>query len=103
MSRINVALISILAALVVVGLAVGGWFLYWHLAKAGQANRYEVNVGTQQYQAGLIQQERDRVIAYNIATDPGQKKAIADQFCAIFPSIVPAPTDLVSANASICF
>lgn len=94
---------GILAVIVVVALiAIGGWKLHWWMAKATVQNQYVVNTQTQQYQAGLISQERDNVLAWNKAVDPGQKQAISDQFCAIFQSLSPAPADLVSARSNIC-
>lgn len=88
--------------LVVVGIAVGGWQLHWYLAKSAVGHQYDVNTGTQQYQAGLISQERNLSLDWNRAVDPSQKQAIADQFCAVYPNLTPAPADLVTAHVSIC-
>ncbi len=87
---------------IVLVIAVGGYGAYWWLAKDTTEKRYEVNTGTQQYQSGLIAQERNLALDYSRAVDPGQKQAIADQFCAIFPNIKPAPTDLATAASTIC-
>jgi hypothetical protein len=91
-----------LAVLVSVVLIIGGWYAYWGLTKASTANRYDVNTHGQQYQSGLISQERDRVSGYLAATDPAQKRAIADQFCAVYASLDPAPADLAAQHATIC-
>lgn len=91
------------AALVVVALCIGGWQLHWYLAKSAVGHQYDVNTGTQQYQAGLIAHARDLALDFGRATDPAQKQAIADQFCQTYPNIQPAPADLVAADGRICF
>lgn len=96
------ALATVAGVLVVVALAVGGWQLHWYLAKSAVGHQYDINTGTQQYQAGLISQERNNVLAWNRAVDPGQKQAIADQFCAVYLNINPPPADLLNANVTIC-
>lgn len=88
--------------LLVVAMSIAGWFGYWALAKAGQSARYDVNTNNQQYQAGLVAQERDRVIAYDRSADDAQKQAIADQFCAVYDQLNPPTPDLVRAHARIC-
>lgn len=96
------------AGLLVVGLVlvavigVGGYLGYWWLAKDTTARRYDVNTGTQQYQAGLISQERNLSLDWNKAVDPSQKQAIADQFCAVYQNLTPPPADLATAHATIC-
>ncbi|MEC5149200.1 hypothetical protein [Cryobacterium sp. GrIS_2_6] len=89
-----------LAAIVVL---VGAWFGYWALAQANQTAQYGVNTNGQQYQSGLVSQERDRIAGYDKALDPAQKAQIKVTFCQVFPDLKPAPTDLVQANARICF
>lgn len=97
------AVFATIAGLVVlVGLAVGGYSLYWHVAKQNVRNQYDVNTNTQQYQAGLISQERNLALDWGKAVDPGQKQAIADQFCGIYPNLNPTPSDLATANTRIC-
>lgn len=91
-----------LAVLAGVVLLVGGWYAYWAIARAATSNRYDVNTNTQQYQAGLISQERDRIAGYMAATDTAQKQQIAAQFCAVYPSLKPPPPDLVTASANLC-
>lgn len=93
---------AVLTAGTLAGLGYGSYELYWHVAKANVAHQYDVNTGTQQFQSGLIAQERNLTIAWHKATDPAQKSAIADQFCAVFQNVQPAPADLVVANTSIC-
>lgn len=92
----------ILAAVATVLLAVGGWFGYWALAKAGQSARYNVNTHNQQYQAGLISAERDRVTGYDAATDEAQKNQIRSTFCAVYSQLDPPTPDLVDAHTRIC-
>ncbi len=92
------------AAAVLVGIAllIGGWYAYWGLSRVSTTNRYDVNTRTQQYQAGLISQERDRVSGYMAATDPAQKAVIAQQFCAVYPSLDPPPADLATQAVTLC-
>lgn len=92
----------VLGLVVVVALAVGGYSLYWHVAKQNVRNQYDVNTNTQQYQAGLISEERNLSLEWTRAEDPGQKQAIADQFCQVYPNLTPAPADLVTAHAGMC-
>lgn len=92
----------VVGGLLVVLLCIGGYAGYWWLAKNSTARRYEINTGTQQYQSSLISQERDRATAYDRALDPGQKIAIADQFCAVYPEMTNPTPDLVTRRAVIC-
>ncbi len=91
-----------LIAVGIVGLLVGIWFGIWFLKGQAQSNQYEVNTHSQQYQAGIVAQERDYANAWRIATDPGQKASIADTFCAEYTQLNPATPDLVDAHASMC-
>jgi hypothetical protein len=87
---------------VAVAVLIGAWFGYWALARQGQTNRYNVNVNNQQYQSGLVSQERDRVSGYDTATDGPQKDQIRQTFCQVYLDLNPAPADLVAAHARIC-
>lgn len=99
--RISAAVLA--AVILVPTIAVALWFGYWFLARENTEQRYKVNTGTQQYQSALIAQQRDRVLAYDLATNADQKAAIAAQLCQINPSISPLPADLASAGARICY
>lgn len=92
-----------LGVILVVALAIGGWFGYWALAQENQTQRYKVNTNGQQYQSGLVSQQRDRIAGYDIATNPAQKAQIKTTFCQVYMDLNPAPADLVAANARICF
>lgn len=92
----------IAAGLAVIMIAVGIWFGYWWIAKASQSQRYDVNTHSQQYQAGLVAQERDLITGYDAATDPAQKAQIRSQFCAIYLQLNPATPDLALAHDRIC-
>lgn len=96
------ALLVVAAAVVLVAVCIFGWKGYWALAERGQTNRYNVNTHSQQYQAGLVAQERDRIQGYDTASDEAQKKQIAMTFCQVYPDLNPAPDDLVAAHARIC-
>jgi hypothetical protein len=96
------AALAVLGTVVVSAIAVGCWFGYWALAEQSQTNQYKVNTDSQQYQASVIDQERDRIQGYDASTDPAQKAQIASTFCASFPSLTLAPADLVMASARIC-
>jgi len=78
---------------------VGCWFGYWALAKKSTSNQYDVNTHNQQYQAGLVSQERDRVQAYDTAVDPAQKQQIKLTFCQVYPNLSPPPADLVDRKS----
>lgn len=88
----------LVSALVIFGL----WEGYWWLAGQNVQHQRDINHSSQQYQDGLISQERDRAQAYNIATDPAQKKQFADTFCSVYFDIVDVPNDLLSAHSTIC-
>jgi hypothetical protein len=90
---------AILGCLLIVGL----WFGYWAIAEQGQTNRYIVNTRSQQYQAATVAQLRDKVVAYQVAVDEGQKVQIKLTFCQLYVTLDPAPADLVAANSVICY
>lgn len=91
----------LLAGILVIALVVGGWSLYWWTQQHGIENRYEVNTHSQQFQSGLISQERDRAQAYGVATDPGQRAQIKATFCQVFPDLSPAPADIQLSASTI--
>lgn len=94
--------LTLVGVIVVVALAVGGWFLYWGIARANQDQQYQVNTNSQQYQQSLIQQEQDRVQGYDAASDTAQKQQIASTFCAVYQDITHPTPDLMQAQARIC-
>lgn len=116
MRVIKDAFVGVLVLLVVIGLSIGGWYGYWHLAKTSQTNRYKVNTQSQQYQGGLVSQERDRVQAYDqlnnavaVSSDASVKNAdvsqieqIKETFCQVYLDLSVAPVDLMQAHARIC-
>ena len=99
---LRTALTVILVGVTIVAVLVGGWYGYWALKNAATHNDYQVNNHSQQYQLGLIMQERDRVTAYNAAVDDTQKTYIKAQFCQVYPDIDPPPVDLVMAYQKLC-
>lgn len=96
------ALLIVLSIIVFIGLCVGGWFLYWAVALQNQNQQYGVNTHSQQYQSSLISQERDAAQGWTNATDPAQKKQIAETFCAVYSDLTEKPIDLVQADARMC-
>lgn len=92
----------VLAAVAVCAILVAAWFGYWALNKQAVKNQYDINTNTQQYQAGLISQERDRVTAYDATTDESQKTNIRSTFCTVYADLTQPPTDLVDAHSRIC-
>ena len=102
MTGVRNVLLGALGLVAFVALCFFGYQGYWHLMKSNVGHQYDVNTGTQQYQAGLISRERDFAIDWNRAVDPAQKDALADQFCQIYPDLKPPPADLVQDHAIIC-
>lgn len=96
-------LLTILGVIGLIALAVALWFGGWALTQANQNQQYRVSTGGQQYQSGLVSQERDRIAGYDKAADGPQKEQIRTTFCQVYPDLNPAPADLVSAHARICF
>jgi hypothetical protein len=92
---------TLLAVLLAVAIAVGGWAVYWRLAGSSQNHRYEVNTHSQQYQAGLESQARDDAQGFDIATDPGQRAQIRMRFCATYPQLTQPAADLTADAARI--
>jgi len=102
MSIVKAILGVIVALALVAAVTIGGWQLGWWLNKANANKQYEVNTHTQQYQAGLISQERDNVIGWQHANDSAQKDLIKNTFCTMYLSLTQPPADLVFANSKIC-
>lgn len=94
----------IISLFVITGTAmiIALWFGYWAISRENTTQRYKVNTNNQQYQAGLISQERDRVLGWDEAKDLGQKAQIKSTFCAVYLTLKPAPEDLVLAYSRIC-
>lgn len=91
----------VVAGAVVAAIMIGGWKLHWWAAKAAQNNQYQVNTSSQQYQSGLVSQERDRVQGWLNATDATQKSLIGSMFCATYLDLTQVPADLSQAAAEI--
>lgn len=92
--------VIVLAGLLLAG---GATLAYWSfLAPSVAQGRYNTNLHSQQYQSAQIAQERDLVNGYQDTSDPGQKKSIAQQFCAIYPNITAVPADLADAHGTMC-
>lgn len=112
----RVVFYTLMVIVMIAVIGVSGYFLYFKVAQDSTTRRYNVNTHNQQYQAGLISQERDNAQAYNSdsisianTTDPAVKQSFMSQqsqlkatFCQIYPNLDPPPADLVQANAQIC-
>jgi hypothetical protein len=95
--------LSVLIGLVlVVAIIFGGWAMGWWFKQQDVGLQRDVNRNSQQYQDGLVSQERDRVQAYDMAVDDAQKKQISLTFCAVYQDLVKPPTDIMQAQARIC-
>ena len=87
------ALVAVLSAIAV--LSFGGY----------QQDCWICNVLS--YNQGLIDEERNLVVDWNGA-DLGQRTAIADRFCRVYPSLQvyptldPPPSDLIGAHSIMC-
>jgi hypothetical protein len=90
------------AAVAAVAVSVGGWYGYWALAGHSQTRQYQVNTNSQQYQCGLVSQERDRVQGFDTATNDAQKNQIAMTFCSVYADLTIVPNDLADAYGRIC-
>lgn len=90
--------LAVVGAAVIAGLYLGG---FW-VAKDATNRQYQVNVNTQQYQAGLIAQERDRVQGIETSNDEGQKKNLALTFCTVYHDLTVQPEDLALAFSTYC-
>jgi hypothetical protein len=113
-NRVFVAFVTM--ALIVAGIIVGGWKLHWWLAQSNQDHQYKVNTHGPQYQAGLVSQERDRVVGYDQLTtaiasskdagvktaDTAQRDDIKTSFCQVYTDLTQAPTDIALAHGRIC-
>lgn len=91
-----------LAVTMLIVVIAGGYWGYWWLARKNNDNQFNVNTHSQGYQAALIQQERDRVSAYDAAVDESQKYNIKQTFCSMYADLTQPPADLVSAQQRIC-
>jgi hypothetical protein len=92
----------VLVSVTVVAILAACWLGYWALDRQATSNRYSNDTHNQQYQSGLVAQERDRVQGYDTATDSAQKAQIKAAFCQVYPTLDPPPADLVEAHTRIC-
>lgn len=94
---------AILAGIILVAAVVlGGWSAGWWFKEQNVGNQRDVNRNSQQYQDGLVSQQRSLVQGYDVAVDESQKKQISLRFCASYLNLVEPPNDLVQAEARIC-
>lgn len=102
MSESKTALVWVAGLIVVAGAIAGIWRLGWYVDQRNIQHRYENNVNSQQYQAGIIQRTRDYANDYRISNDPGQKRLIAARFCAETQQLNPVPPDLATDITVMC-
>lgn len=93
------AVFGVIVAVVVIvgGITLGGWQASWWFTQHNVQRQYDVNVHSQQYQQGQIEQLRNDVQGYDMATDPAQQAQIKATFCAIWPNLTQPPVDLQMA------
>lgn len=92
---------TILMIVIIGGVIIGGWQLGWWMRAQSVQKQNSINHNSQNYQDGLIAQERDRANGYDIATG-GQQVTIRQQFCSVYGDIVSPPQDLIAAHSRIC-
>lgn len=91
------AVLVFIALLFITALAIGGWKLGWWLKGANANQQYQVNVNTQQYQASLLDRERNYITGWQTATDQGQKAQIKASFCTVLADLTITPLDISAA------
>lgn len=103
------------AALAVL-LGVGIWVGYWKLSGSAADHRNHINQHSQNEQAAIIAQERDRVSSLGqldtaIAAehdpavktkDTDQRTQIAGTFCTVYADITDVPQDLSAVHPTYC-
>ncbi len=85
-------------------LAVGAaaWFGYWQLHGSAVNRENDIVQHSHAMQQGDIANDRQLVLGWNTADNPGQKIAIANQFCATLQDVTDVPPDLATAKTQIC-
>lgn len=83
----------------VVGAAL--WFGYWQLHESSVNRENDILQRGHPMQNGDIAQDRD--LAHDwLTADPGQKKFIANEFCATLQNVTQVPADLEQDKTQIC-
>lgn len=78
------------------------WFGYWQLYGSSVNRENDIVQHSHAMQQGDIANDRQLVIGWHAADDPGSKKAISDQFCATLQDVTDVPNDLANAKTYIC-
>lgn len=104
------------AIALLVGLSIGGYELYWSVEGHNANHRNDVNTHSQNYQAGLISGERDKVTSIGQLTtaiagshdasvkaaDTTQLTQLTSAFCSTYVDLTEVPTDLQVAHKQLC-
>ena len=103
LSRVGAVVASVLVVAVVAAILLFGmWQFGWFVAKQNQNQQNQMNHNSQQFQDGLVSQERDRLTGYDEALDAGQKTNIKNMFCTAYLDLTLPPNDLAQAHAHLC-
>ena len=94
MTAIKDAASVLVAAAIVVGLCVSGWFLYWDLSKSAAGHQAHINRSTYEFQTTLRNQMAAEIVQVTMidsqmvgasgdsqAAYQSQKAALVDQIC----------------------
>jgi hypothetical protein len=86
---------------VLIVVCVLGYGTYWWTYQDSTERQNNVDVHSEQRQAGDTAAARSDYLAWTQADDPGQKITFADRFCAEVQDITQLPNDLVSAKTKV--
>ena len=108
-------LYGLLTILVIAIVTIALWQLHWWFFKENLNHEYKGTVQSQSYQAGVIQDERNRVEGLEkdetaITSSQGEPKQAAESqlvqlkktFCASYGELSKPPSDLVAAHDKYC-
>ena len=86
----------------VIVLAVGGWFGYWALNKAGTNNQNVIDRTTNGYQRSYEDTIRGKITDIAGMTNEAQKVAATNQACALYNYLTHAPADIATWAGANC-
>lgn len=93
----------VLVIILVAGIAIGGWNLYWWMNKASTNNTTTILQHSIAVNVGDIDAARNKISELTGLPDGPQKTAITTQVCALVASLTGnIPSDLASFQAQEC-